>query len=200
MVEQEKDKTKAVSLDIKLVVGLGNPGVGYALNRHNVGFLVVDFLQQEWGYPSFQLKGKVALSRKNQEQAMLAKPLTFMNLSGASLPGIMQLYKLSCENILVIHDETEIEFGDIRLKIGGGAGGHNGLKSIDQTIGKEYWRLRIGVGRALDRDLSAHVLGNFTSDEQNLLSDLLTSLSDALPDLLTATKPHDWLSKFKNGL
>lgn len=133
-----------------LVVGLGNPGKEYASTRHNVGFMTVDALAQEYGFGCFKEKfdGLIAEGKIVDEKVYLLKPLTFMNLSGNAVIKAANFYKILPQNIVVIHDDMDLPIGKIKAKIGGGSGGHNGIKSIDAAIGANYNRIRIGIGHA----------------------------------------------------
>ena len=138
-----------MSAPIELVVGLGNPGDKYARTRHNVGFWFLDALAQKY-QASFRhqskLNGDLASARATNGQVYFAKPTTFMNLSGNCVAAVANYYRIATESVLVVHDELDLPAGTLRLKIGGGHGGHNGLKDIIQHIGKDFVRLRIGVG------------------------------------------------------
>lgn len=146
-----------------LVVGLGNPGLEYALTRHNAGFMVVDFFATD---NAIWKKEKNYLVTKN-DGMILIKPQTFMNLSGLAVQAAMTKYKIPLENLIVIHDDIDLKLGDMRIKTGGGNAGHNGLKSIDVSVGREYKRIRIGVGRPdnTEIDTTNWVLGKFTKSE-----------------------------------
>lgn len=168
-----------------LVVGLGNPDKQYASNRHNVGFMAADEIFRRYSFVAFSKKhqGLLADGTVDGTRVLILKPQTYMNLSGDSVLATAAFYKILPENILVIHDDLDLKFGDVRLKIGGGNAGHNGLKSIDGKIGKEYWRLRIGIGRPENKDMvSDYVLSNFSKDEQKELDVLLEKIADGLPD------------------
>ena len=134
---------------LRLVVGLGNPGAGYAHTRHNVGFWVVEALAAKWslGAARSVRRALVWRARHGKEEVMLALPQTFMNLSGESVGALVRFYKLAPEDLLVVHDELDFPVGTLRFKSGGGHGGHNGLRSISQHIGADYARLRVGIGR-----------------------------------------------------
>ncbi len=158
-----------------LVVGLGNPGQKYAATRHNVGFMVVDKLAERWKAGAYREKFSGVFSRLSSPDAVLLKPLTFMNLSGESVQAAMQFFKVELRDVLVVHDELDLPFGECRLKQGGGAAGHNGLRSIMQHCGGEAFpRLRIGIGRPRGESVS-HVLGEFASAERATLDDVLDS-------------------------
>jgi PTH1 family peptidyl-tRNA hydrolase len=131
-----------------LIAGLGNPGPQYAKNRHNVGFMAADAIARRHSFSGFSKKfrGEIAEGTLAGEKVLIIKPMTFMNLSGDSVGEAMRFYKLSPSDIIVIHDELDLAPGKLKLKTGGGHGGHNGLKSIDAHCGKDYKRLRIGIG------------------------------------------------------
>jgi PTH1 family peptidyl-tRNA hydrolase len=182
---------------IKLIVGLGNPGPQYALTRHNVGFLYLNFLTMvHAGFPSWQQKFQGLFTKGiiAQEDVKLLQPQTFMNLSGNSVAACCQFFKIEAQDVLVIHDDSDLEFLKIRVKQGGGNAGHNGLKSIDQHIGNNFWRLRIGVDRPSRGDLADYVLSNFSKDEQEALSDFMPILDNHFP-LLLHKKADDFTSK-----
>jgi PTH1 family peptidyl-tRNA hydrolase len=173
---------------MKLVVGLGNPGPQYVLNRHNAGFLLVDTLADRYAFkdPKRHGQGFVAEGMIAQSRVLLLKPLTYMNLSGHAVAEVIRFFKISLDDVLVIHDDLDLPFGTVRVKKGGGHGGHNGLKSLDACIGKEYWRLRLGIGHPGHKDaVTGHVLGNFSKAEQDELVIWLREITDAFPYLLT---------------
>jgi len=148
-----------------LIVGLGNPGERYQLTRHNIGFLVVDRLIEDLSPTPIKknaFKGELFKSG----DILLLKPTTFMNLSGESVAAVKNFYKIDLNNIIVIHDDLDLALGALRIKRGGGHGGHNGLKSIDAHIGKEYIRIRFGIGRPpAKEEVVSYVLSNFTEKE-----------------------------------
>lgn len=153
-----------------LVVGLGNPGNNYLLNRHNIGFMAIDVIHASFPFSSFQEKFSAYVSEAKLPvgKTILCKPQTFMNLSGNAVSKIAQFYKIPLENIYVFHDDLDLEAGRIKVKKGGSSGGHNGLGSIDQQIGKDYWRIRIGISRPkIKEEVSSYVLSNFTKKEIN---------------------------------
>jgi peptidyl-tRNA hydrolase, PTH1 family len=156
-----------------LVVGLGNPGAKYAHTRHNVGFMVVDRLAERLKAGVYRDKFSGVFVRVSEPDVVLLKPLTFMNLSGESVQQAMQFFKVSLKDVLVVHDELDLPFGECRLKQGGGAAGHNGLRSIIQHCGGEaFGRLRVGIGRPRGEGVS-HVLGEFSAGERTQLDDVL---------------------------
>lgn len=153
---------------MKLFVGLGNHGEKYAKNRHNIGFMVLDALASKhqvikW---SDKFSSKVAEIMLEGEKVLLIKPQTYMNRSGRAVIAAMQFYKLSAEDITVFHDDLDLSLGDVRLKQGGGHAGHNGLRDIDANIGKDYHRVRMGIGHPGHKDLvSDYVLHDFAKSE-----------------------------------
>lgn len=175
---------------IKLIVGLGNVGAKYALTRHNVGFLFVDALAQTFDFDGFKSKFKGEFSKgfiENNSEVLL-KPHTFMNLSGQSVQPAMQFFKIKPEELLVVHDDIDLKFSDVRLKQGGGDAGHNGLKDITRAIGKDYWRLRIGVGRPEFGEVSDYVLQKFSKEQLDALVPLIEKLVDQTPQLIKEQK------------
>ena len=170
-----------------LVVGLGNPGPEYAGNRHNAGFMVVDLLAQRIGgrFKSHKSRAQVVEGRLAGKRAILAKPMSFMNASGGPVAALSDFYKVPTGNIVVIHDELDIDYGSLRLKKGGGDNGHNGLKSITRVLGPDYYRVRFGVGRPPGRmDVAAYVLRDFSSTERKELDYLLDRAADAVETLI----------------
>lgn len=171
---------------MKLVVGLGNPGSKYDGTRHNVGFAAVDILAARHGvrWEAAPRGAEALVGRWRAADVVLAKPLTFMNLSGAAIVALLQFYKIELADMLVIVDEVQLETGRIRLRPDGSAGGHNGLKSIIGSLGTgAFPRLRIGVGRPLKndarRDLADHVLARFDADERTVVDEAIGTAADA---------------------
>jgi PTH1 family peptidyl-tRNA hydrolase len=174
-----------------LVVGLGNPGPGYAATRHNAGFMVVDLLAERIGGRFKAHKGgaEVVEGRVAGQRVVLAKPKSFMNLSGGPTAAAQNFFKVPLEQLVVVHDELDIEYGALRLKRGGGDGGHNGLKSISKSVGsREYLRVRFGIGRPPGRqDPADFVLKPFTSTEAKELPLNIDRAADAVEALLTGS-------------
>jgi PTH1 family peptidyl-tRNA hydrolase len=172
-----------------LVVGLGNPGPVYAKTRHNVGFMVADLLAGRMG-SAFKVHKKsgaeVATGRLGDRSVVLAKPRTYMNESGRQVGPLAKFYSLAPADIVIIHDDLDIDFGRIRLKLGGGEGGHNGLRSVAATLGtKEFQRVRIGVGRPPGRqDAAAFVLDPFNPVERKEVPTICEQAADATELLL----------------
>ena len=166
-----------------LIVGLGNPGRAHAFNRHNVGFMAVDKLALRAGIELRRVQSKaiVGSGRLADRPVILAKPQTFMNLSGEAVGALAGYYRIPPAAILVVYDELDIPFGVIRLREKGGAGGHNGMRSLIQHLGNDFPRLRLGIGRPPGRmDAAAFVLQDFGRDELPLVSDMLTRANDAI--------------------
>ena len=157
-------------------VGLGNPSKKHEKQRHNVGFMAVDEIASEYSFGSWREKmnAHIAEGEISGQKIMLVKPQTFMNRSGISVSQISKFYKISENSIYVFYDDIDLKSGQIKVKIGGGHGGHNGLRDIDQHIGKEYWRIRIGIGRPHEKALVHNwVLNDFSLEERRSWLDLL---------------------------
>jgi peptidyl-tRNA hydrolase, PTH1 family len=173
-----------------LIAGLGNPGSGYAANRHNCGFMVADVLADRMGasFKRDRSRARVAAGRLAGYPVTLAKPQTFMNLSGRPVAALRTFYKIPEEHIVVIHDELDIPFGTIRLKQGGGDNGHNGLRSVTAALGtRDYLRIRVGIGRPPGRmDPADFVLHDFSAAEREALPGVLERCADAVETLLRA--------------
>jgi PTH1 family peptidyl-tRNA hydrolase len=172
-----------------LVVGLGNPGPRYAGNRHNVGFFVLDELARRVGgsFKAHRGRADVIEGRLAGVRVILAKPKTYMNESGGPVASLRDFFKVPAESILVVHDELDIPFAALRLKLGGGDNGHNGLKSITKSLGtREYYRLRFGIGRPPGRqDPADFVLTDFSTVERRELPFHVDRAADAAESLLT---------------
>ena len=155
-------------MDLKLIVGLGNPGPKYARNRHNVGYQFVDNLAKahELAFAHQQFHARVAAGRIAGQRVLLAKPLTFMNLSGKAVGALMRFYKLTPSDLLVVYDDLDLPLGKVRIRAGGGSGGHKGTKSIIERLGThDFARLRIGIGRPQAGDPVNYVLQNLSNEE-----------------------------------
>ena len=169
---------------MKLIVGLGNPGTEYRDTRHNVGFMVADALVDRWGVAGQWREKFAALQIKftvGDEPLIIAKPLTFMNLSGQAVTAVAGFYKIEPADVFIVTDDVALPLGKLRARRDGGAGGHNGLKSIIQHLGTQAFpRMRVGVGRgAGGRDLSDHVLGRFEAGERDTVSAAVLRAADA---------------------
>jgi len=172
---------------VKLIAGLGNPGSRYAATRHNIGFMVAEHLAQRHGL-SLKKKGYSGLygiGRIAGCEAAILLPQTFMNRSGSSVQGAMAGLKVAFDDLIVIHDEIDLPFGTLRLKSGGGHGGHNGLRSIGQSLGQSgYLRVRVGVGRPEYGEVSDYVLAPFGSEDRRYLDKVVKAASEAVEILL----------------
>jgi PTH1 family peptidyl-tRNA hydrolase len=177
-----------------LIVGLGNPGPEYAANRHNVGFMVADLLAERIG-GSFKrtqkagaqvIEGRMGAPGPASRRVVLAKPASYMNLSGGPVAGLRDFYKVETANIVAVHDELDIDYGALRVKLGGGDNGHNGLKSMTKAMGPEYHRVRFGIGRPPGRmQVADFVLKDFSSAERKELAYFVDRAADAVEALIT---------------
>lgn len=173
---------------IQLIVGLGNPGAQYGQTRHNAGFWFAEAVARRHG-GSFKsdskFHGEACKVQIDGRELWLLKPMTFMNRSGQAVAALARFYKIAPENILVAHDELDLPPGEVRLKRGGGHGGHNGLRDIAAKLSsRDFIRVRLGVGRPEHGDVSNYVLGKFTADEQPLVDEMVESACDAVETLL----------------
>ncbi|HER20036.1 MAG: aminoacyl-tRNA hydrolase [Halothiobacillaceae bacterium] len=176
-------------MSIKLIVGLGNPGPKYENTRHNAGFWAVDAIVETLGgrwADERKFKGEVARTRVGDQDLRLLRPTTFMNRSGQSVGPMAQFFKTAPEETLVIHDELDLPPGRMRIKRGGGHGGHNGLKDIQAALGSpDFWRLRLGIGHPGHRDdVVGYVLTNPPANERRLIDDVLIEIRHLAPDLV----------------
>lgn len=180
-----------------LLVGLGNPGAEYAGNRHNVGFMAVDAIARReriaWARSRFH--GVTAAGALGEREALLFKPTTYMNESGRAVAAAARFYKIPAPDVFVFHDELDLAAGKLRVKQGGGAAGHNGLRSIDALFGNDFWRVRLGIGHPGDkRRVLGHVLDNFDAEDRQWLDPLLAAIAEHAP-LLVAGDPPAFASK-----
>ncbi|MBD8556480.1 aminoacyl-tRNA hydrolase [Rhizobium sp. CFBP 8762] len=183
---------------MRIIAGLGNPGSKYSGNRHNIGFMAVDAIQNHAGFSPWSKKFKADVSEGelSGEKVLLVKPQTFMNLSGESVGDAMRFYKCAPGDILVIYDELDLAPGKPRLKIGGGHGGHNGIKSIDVHCGKDYRRLRLGIGHPGNKELvNNHVLGDFAKSDKVWLEPLLDAIAGNAELLIHPKDESSFLNK-----
>lgn len=182
---------------MRLVVGLGNPGPKYEANRHNVGFMAVDEIVRRHSFGPYRHRFQALFAEGVVEGVRLfaLEPMTFMNESGRAVGEAMRFYKIEPREVLVIHDEIDLASGKVRVKLGGGSAGHNGLRSIDAHIGPDYWRLRIGIGHPGDKDLvHPYVLSDFAKEDEAWLGKLLGAIADAFP-LLAHDRDNQFLTK-----
>lgn len=186
-----------------LFVGLGNPGPTYAMNRHNIGFMAIDVIADNYDANPWQnrFQGQVTTLQGLGETILLCKPLTFMNLSAKCVAAVMQFYKIPLNHIYVFHDDLDLAPGKVKIKCGGGAAGHNGLLSLDRQIGPDYWRVRLGIGHpGFKSAVTSYVLGNFTSQEtEDWVIPLLRAIAAEAPTLITV-EPGAWLTKLNQRL
>jgi len=171
-----------------LLVGLGNPGVEYAKNRHNIGFMALDSIAARHGFAPFRKKfhGQIAEGEIGGEKVLALKPETFMNESGRAVTAAATFYKIPPEDIIVLHDEIDLAAGKVRVKRGGGHAGHNGLRSIHAHIGPDYGRVRIGVGHPGEKDrVTGHVLKDFAKADADWVEKALAAISEHAGLLLT---------------
>ena len=177
-----------------LIVGLGNPGSAYAETRHNVGFMVIDELLRRFSYDTIKKAAFQGELFKIKEHFLL-KPTTFMNLSGHAVAAVKKFYKI--DDVIVVHDDLDLPFGAIRFKLGGGHGGHNGLKSTDAMVGKDYLRIRVGIGRPEHKgEVTSFVLGRYSVDQEEALQKQIAQCADAIEALWTTDSWEDVASKF----
>lgn len=182
-----------------IIVGLGNPGRQYKKTRHNIGFIAIDHIIDCYNLNDNSLKfnAEVTIGTISTHKVCLIKPQTYMNLSGSSVQAACTYYKTNPSEVLVIHDDIEISNGVIKYKVGGGAGGHNGLKSIDQTIGANYHRIRIGVGKPDNHniDIADYVLSNFDNNQYHDTLQNINIITDNISLILSGK-----LDEFKQKL
>jgi peptidyl-tRNA hydrolase, PTH1 family len=177
---------------LRLVVGLGNPGIKYASSRHNVGFMALDALREELGLPDYKEKFSGVFTRGEAlgHTVVLLKPMTFMNLSGGSVQPAMAFLKVSVEDVLVLHDELDLAFGDVRVKVSGGHAGHNGLRSIIERVSSpDFVRVRVGIGRpppGFQGDVADYVLQGFDSAERAELPGVVARAVGAAKEVLSS--------------
>ena len=182
-----------------LLVGLGNIGPEYELTRHNFGFLLLDQIIKDYGFvaQSKKFKSDVFSGVIDGHKVVAIKPHTFMNRSGLAVFDAANFYKIELKNILVLHDDLDLSLGKVLVKVGGGSAGHNGLKSIDEAMGKEYMRLRLGIGRPENKDFETadYVLGRFSKDEMLQVEKTNEKISDLIDEIF-ANKVDGFLNKF----
>ncbi len=170
-----------------LFVGLGNPTSGSQNNRHNIGFKIIDVINQKFSLSKQKPKFKGLLTTGNilNNKVYAIKPLTFMNNSGICIRELMEYFKIDSGDVIVFHDDIDIDFGKIKAKLGGSSAGHNGIASMDKFIGKEYSRVRIGIGKPDQKiSVSDYVLNNFNEEEKEQLEKIKKNIIDSFPILL----------------
>ncbi len=181
-----------------VLVGLGNPGSQYLFHRHNIGFMAVDFIQNHYQFSPYRTKNNALISEGKiaSHHVLLCKPQTYMNLSGQSVGSILRFLKIPTSSLYVFHDDLDLASFKIKVKCGGGHGGHNGLRSLDQHVGANYWRIRLGIGHPGHKDeVSHYVLSDFTKQEQENLPIFLDAIARHLDCLIGHADPAYWLNK-----
>jgi len=171
-----------------LLVGLGNPSPNNLNNRHNVGFFIIDAINEKFKLskqkPKF--KGLLTTGKINEQKVFAIKPLTFMNRSGICIKELIEYFKIDVRNVFVFHDDMDIDVGKVKVKFGGSNAGHNGIDSIDKNIGKNYSRIRIGIGRPKNNSNSAdHVLDNFSIDEKGNVDEVTKNIINSISILIS---------------
>jgi PTH1 family peptidyl-tRNA hydrolase len=172
---------------MKLIVGLGNPGSDYAKNRHNIGFMALDAIVRRHGFSPWRQKfqGEICEGQIAGDKVLALKPQTYMNLSGNSVQAAAAFYQIAVGDIVVLHDELDLAPGRMKVKLGGGHAGHNGLRSIQAALGPDFRRVRLGIGHPGHKDaVSNWVLGNFAKADQDWLVPLIDAIADACPKLI----------------
>jgi peptidyl-tRNA hydrolase, PTH1 family len=187
---------------VNLVAGLGNPGPKYADNRHNVGFMVVERLAERCGGAPFRekFKGQFAKVRMGRGDAVLLMPMTYMNLSGESVGAALKFFKVPLDHLVVVHDELDLPFGTVRVKVGGGTAGHNGLRSIVQHGGGgDFIRVRMGIGRPQGKQsVESYVLSDFDTSERAELGDVVDLGADVVEAVVTRG-PREAMNAYHAG-
>ena len=170
-----------------LLVGLGNPSPNNSNNRHNVGFTVIDFINSKFKLSKQKPKFKGLLTTGNIDNKKIyaIKPLTFMNSSGVCIKELIEYFKIDAKDVFVFHDDMDVDIGKVKVKFGGSSAGHNGIESLDKNIGKQYSRIRIGIGRPKENSNGAdHVLNNFSKDEKQSVEEITNNIIESLSILI----------------
>ena len=170
-----------------LLVGLGNPGPNNINNRHNIGFKIIDAINQEFSLSKQKPKFKGLLTTGNidNKKVYAIKPLTFMNNSGVCIKELIDYFKIDAKNVFVFHDDMDIDLGKVKAKFGGSSAGHNGIESIDKSIGKDYSRVRIGIGHPKNgKKVDTHVLEDFSDNEEDKIKDITENIVKMIPTLI----------------
>jgi len=185
-IKKEEAKTDFKEVNMYIIAGLGNPGKEYASSRHNAGYMAVEYLAGKLNTKLNKLKfnsvyGDTSI---NGEKVMLVKPVTYMNKSGIAISEIVKFYKISTSNLIVIYDDIDIPLGALRIRPSGSAGTHNGMKSIVDSIGSEFPRIRIGIGRNEEMDLADFVLQRFSSNEKDIVTPIIEKAAEAAVEII----------------
>jgi peptidyl-tRNA hydrolase, PTH1 family len=187
--------------DYFLICGLGNPGLQYIRNRHNVGFMTVDKMVHRFNFSSYQKKfnGDFFSTKLDSKKVIFFRPTNFMNRSGIAVSEVIRFYKIPLSNVFVIHDDLDIEIGKIRLKIGGGSGGHNGIKSLDAHIGNNYYRVRVGISHpGIKEMVSSYVLSDFSAPESKEVERVSSSVAENI-ELLLDRKIEEFINHINSN-
>lgn len=187
---------------MKLIVGLGNPGKEYDNTRHNIGFIYLDHYAKEnnLGNSIEKFNGNYWEIRKNNEKIILLKPLSYMNLSGLVVRKFLDYYKIDLKDVLIIHDDLDMDLGRIKLKASGSSGGHNGIKNIIENVGSEkFLRLKIGISKSNFADTKDYVLGRFNSEEQKIIDNKKNIVNNIINDFINNETSSNIMSKY-NGV
>ena len=180
-----------------VLVGLGNPGPGYARNRHNIGWMAVDEIVRRYGFSPWRkrFQGQTCEGVIAGRKVLALQPHTFMNISGQAVAAAARFYRLSPDQVVVAHDDLDLAPGKVRVKKGGGAGGHNGIRSIDAHLGREYWRIRLGIGHPGDKDrVHGWVLSDFAKADEAWLGPVIDAVADAFP-LMAEGHPDRFMTR-----
>lgn len=185
-IKKEEAKTDFKEVNMYVIAGLGNPGKEYASSRHNAGYMAVEYLAEKLNTKLNKLKfnsvyGDTSI---NGEKVMLVKPVTYMNKSGIAIAEIVKFYKISTSNLIVIYDDIDIPLGALRIRPSGSAGTHNGMKSIVDSIGSEFPRIRIGIGRNEEMDLADFVLQKFSRNEKDIVTPIIERAAEAAVEII----------------
>jgi PTH1 family peptidyl-tRNA hydrolase len=185
-IKKEEAKTDFKEVNMYVIAGLGNPGKEYASSRHNAGYMAVEYLAGKLNTKLNKLKfnsvyGDTSI---NGEKVMLVKPVTYMNKSGIAIAEIVKFYKISTSNLIVIYDDIDIPLGALRIRPSGSAGTHNGMKSIVDSIGSEFPRIRIGIGRNEEMDLADFVLQKFSRNEKDIVTPIIERAAEAAVEII----------------
>ena len=170
-----------------LLVGLGNPGPNNTNNRHNIGFKIIDAINKQFNLSKQKPKFKGLLTTGNIEDKKVyaIKPLTFMNNSGVCIKELIDYFKIDAKNVIVFHDDMDIDLGKVKAKVGGSSAGHNGIESIDRSIGKDYSRVRVGIGHPKDnKKVNSHVLEDFNENEEEKIEGITENIVRLIPTLI----------------
>ncbi|OQY07265.1 MAG: aminoacyl-tRNA hydrolase [Fusobacteriia bacterium 4572_132] len=184
---------------MKLIVGLGNPGKKYENTRHNIGFEVIKRFSKRLGFEVIKEKfqGEIIVGRYKEEKVLLLMPQTFMNLSGNSIIEVINFYKISIDDIVVIYDDMDLPLGKMRIRLKGSAGGHNGIKSIISHIGEEFIRIKSGIGKAREgQDTINFVLGRFEKEENEEVNTMIDKITEVLFEILENKKIEKIMNKY----